>query len=94
MVSLSAWSGNLAAGGTSVSSVAAFSGGKSSIRLTAPGAGKTGRVGIGVGLSANGKSHLWAKPQGGSSFSADPATTANFGLYRASPNLIHLRESY
>jgi MSHA biogenesis protein MshQ len=94
MVSLSGWSGNLSAGSTSVSSVAAFSGGKSSIRLAAPGAGKTGRVGVGIGLTTNGTSHLWVKPQGGSSFSADPATTANFGLFKASPNLIHLRESY
>lgn len=102
-IGLRDWSGNLAAGETSVTSGPAnVTGGRATLRLAAPGAGNDGRVTITADLAAAGLSYLGGRwPELPAAADTTPTlwddapwATAAFGLFRAPNQVIYRRENY
>jgi MSHA biogenesis protein MshQ len=97
------WAGNLSAGETAIVSGAAnFAAGRTTLRLSAPGAANSGRVNVTADLAGASLTYLggrWpelpavvdATP---TRFDDAPWATAAFGLYRGVNQVIHRRENY
>ncbi len=75
---------------------APFAAGDAGLSLSAPGAGNTGSVDLGIDLSAGGLDlpFLQYDWNGDGSYSEDPSGRATFGIYRGSDARIDLRERY
>lgn len=109
-VALSNWQKNLSPCETSVSIPGAFSGGKSAMQFSAPGAGNNGSVDFTVKLSVSaagttcvngaaapvsGAAQSWLRGQwSGNQYDQDPTGRATFGVYKGDNPIIYLRENY
>jgi MSHA biogenesis protein MshQ len=71
-----------------------FAAGLAGLSLSAPGAGNTGAVDLGVDLTALGLPWLQFDWDGDGSYAEDPSGRATFGIYRGSDARIDLRERY
>ena len=109
-MALSNWQKNLSPCETSVSIPGAFSGGKSAMQFSAPGAGNNGSVDFTVKLSVSaagttcvngaaapvsGAAQSWLRGQwSGNQYDQDPTGRATFGVYKGDNPIIYLRENY
>ncbi len=106
-IALGNYQNNLNACETSVTA-GSFSGGRSSVLLSAPGLGNYGSVdltvnlGAGAGLTcapgamaATGANRVYLQGNwSGGTYDQNPTARATFGVYRGSDEIIHIRENY